>query len=75
MMTTTTTGAAMTPDESSGEEVVNDLRLPDVLESPRLLVELTEAVHGALRAAEQGWLATTPFPAISTSQEGGAGLT
>ena len=56
--TTTTSGATMTADETPVDEVVADLRLPDDLRSPRLLVELTEAVHAALRAAQQGWLAT-----------------
>jgi hypothetical protein len=33
------------------------LRLPEDLGSPRLLVELAEAAHAALRAAQQGWVA------------------
>jgi hypothetical protein len=57
-MTSTTSGATMTADDTPADEVVADLRLPADLGSPRLLVELTEAVHAALRAAQQGWEAT-----------------
>lgn len=48
----------MSSDESDAGDMAGDLRLPEDLDSPRLLVELTEAVHAALRAAQQGWLAT-----------------
>ena len=58
MMMTTTSGATMTADETPAGEVVADLALPADLGSPRLLVELTEAVHAALRTAQQGWEAT-----------------
>lgn len=44
----------MTDDDRHGNEAV-ELRLPDDLGSPRLLVELAEAAHAALRAAHQGW--------------------
>ena len=47
----------MATDEDRTDEVVEDLLLPDDLGSPRLLVELAEAVHAALRAAQQGWVA------------------
>jgi hypothetical protein len=56
MMVTATSGALKMTDENQGSDVVaGELRLPDDLGSPRLLVELTEAAHAALRAAQQGW--------------------
>ena len=45
----------MADDDGPDDEVVGELLLPDDLGSPRLLVELTEAAHAALRAAQQGW--------------------
>src|SRR5437867_708747 len=57
MMTTTTSGDRMTTDDMADGQMVGDLRLPDDLASPRLLVELSEAAHAALRAAQQGWVA------------------
>ena len=56
-ITGTQTGATMPTDETAADEVTGELRLPDDLGSPRLLVELTEAAHAALRAAQQGWVA------------------
>ena len=58
MNRTSSTGVQPTSDVSaSGEAVLDDLRLPNDLGSSRLLVELAEAVHAALRAAQQGWAA------------------
>jgi hypothetical protein len=57
MITSTTRGATMTADDTSPDELVRALSLPEDLGSPRLLVELAEAVHAALRAAQQGWVA------------------
>ena len=45
----------MAEGDQQDDEMVGELLLPDDLGSPRLLVELTEAAHGALRAAQQGW--------------------
>jgi hypothetical protein len=45
------------PTEDQPDELVASLRLPDHLGSSRPLVELTEAAHAALRAAQQGWAA------------------
>jgi hypothetical protein len=56
MMVTSTSGAStMTDDDQRSDEVAGELRLPEDLDSPRLLVELAEAAHAALRAAQQGW--------------------
>lgn len=57
MITSTTSGATMPASDPPSDELAATLRLPDDLASPRLLVELAEAVHAALRAAQQGWVA------------------
>jgi hypothetical protein len=57
MILSPTTGATMTNDDTPADEVVERLSLPDDLGSPRLMVELAEAAHAALRAAQQGWVA------------------
>jgi hypothetical protein len=45
----------MTSDEDAADQTVDAPRLPADLTSRRLLVELAEAVHAALRAAQQAW--------------------
>lgn len=56
MSMSTTERSPMTEPDAPPDELAGTLRLPEDLGSPRLLVELAEAVHAALRA-QQGWVA------------------